>query len=166
MCDPRRLLVDRAATDVTCNIIGTVIDTTGRWWKGESHEDLVEYLRGYTSDAYPATSFARATCACGGSVFRLRSDRNEGGVQRTCVTCKKKHLVCDSGEYWADASPRTVKCPCGAAEYDVVVGFSHRENGDVRWLTVGNRCVRCGVLASCADWKIDYSPTEHLLTSA
>jgi hypothetical protein len=34
----------------------------------------------------------------------------------------------------------------------------------VRWVSLGLRCVQDGTLAVYADWKIDYSPTGHLLS--
>jgi hypothetical protein len=142
------------------------IDRTGRWWKGKTFDDLAEYLRQFTAGSYPVTTIVRCSCGCGGGAFRLRADSDEGGVERTCVACGLIHLVCDSEEYWDTAEPRRVTCPCRATVYEVAVGFALREDGDVRWITVGNRCVKCGVLASCADWKIDYAPTSHLLTSA
>jgi hypothetical protein len=37
-----------------------------------------------------------------------------------------------------------------------------RDNGDVRWITVGERCLACGILGAAIDWKVDYSPTDHL----
>jgi hypothetical protein len=58
------------------------------------------------------------------------------------------------------------QCPCGDEAFEVGVAFSLREDGDVRWITVGGLCVACGVLGAYADWKIDYSPTDHLLTAA
>jgi hypothetical protein len=30
--------------------------------------------------------------------------------------------------------------------------------------TFGERYMRCGVLGSFVDWKIDYGPTDHLFT--
>ena len=46
--------------------------------------------------------------------------------------------------------------------FELVVGFSHRDDGTVKWITVGLRCVDCGILDSPVDWKIDYSPASHL----
>jgi hypothetical protein len=34
----------------------------------------------------------------------------------------------------------------------------------VRWISLGLRCVQDGTLGVYADWKVDYSPTGHLLT--
>ncbi|MFI5896109.1 alpha/beta fold hydrolase [Actinoplanes sp. NPDC051513] len=37
---------------------------------------------------------------------------------------------------------------------------------EVRWISIGLRCLTDGTLGVYADWKIDYTPTAHLLTSA
>jgi hypothetical protein len=37
------------------------------------------------------------------------------------------------------------------------------EDGEVHWLYVGERCVRCGTLGCFAGWKIAYSPSKQLL---
>ena len=52
-----------------------------------------------------------------------------------------------------------------ARAFGIGVAFSLRDDGDVRWITVGGRCVACGGLGAYTDWKIDYSPTNHLLTA-
>ncbi|SPL94568.1 unnamed protein product [[Actinomadura] parvosata subsp. kistnae] len=46
------------------------------------------------------------------------------------------------------------------------MGFALRGDGEVRWVSVGLRCLRDGSLGVYADWKIDYSPTAHLLEPA
>ena len=50
----------------------------------------------------------------------------------------------------------------GPKAFEIAVAFSHREDASVRWVTVGERCTKCGVLGAAVDWKIDYPPTEHL----
>jgi hypothetical protein len=37
---------------------------------------------------------------------------------------------------------------------------------EVRWVSVGLRCVEDGVAGVYVDWKIDYAPTSHLFTNA
>lgn len=53
-------------------------------------------------------------------------------------------------------------CPCGVKLFELAVAFSHRDDGTVKWITVGRRCVDCGILGAAVDWKIDYFPTAHL----
>ena len=143
-----------------------MIDTSGKWWKGQDFDALVEYLRLYTQDGNPVGRVEQSNCTCGGDVFRLHADPDEGAARRTCAMCKAKAFIADSEEFWEEASPKLVKCPCGKSEYEVGVGFSLRSDGEVRWITVGNRCVSCGILAACADWKVDYAPTHHLFALA
>lgn len=143
------------------------IDTSGKWWKGSSFEDVAEYLRLYMEDSYPIGKVAQSVCACGSTTFTLRTDPTDGCAQRICTVCKKKTLICDSEEYWEDASPRKVRCPCKNDTFEVGVGFSFREGEeDIKWVTIGHRCTACGILASSADWEINYSPSLQLLDQA
>jgi hypothetical protein len=139
-----------------------VLDTSGRWWRGTEFADLIAYLRALTADGYPVAEVRQAGCRCGGKVFRLLCDPDEGCAQRVCTRCGEHAFIGDSAEYWADAEPEPVLCPCGSDEGEVGVGFSERGGGEVRWITIGHRCARCGVLGSPVEWKIDYAPTAHL----
>jgi hypothetical protein len=138
------------------------IDRSGTYWRGSAAEDIDEYLRAYTADGHPVDRIVHARCTCGGDEFTLRVDADAGGAQRQCARCKAKHLICDSDEAWEEAEPTSTRCPCKGVAFQIAVGFSHREDGPVRWITVGHRCVRCGTLGSSVDWEIDYAPTEHL----
>jgi ribosomal protein S27AE len=143
------------------------IDTSGKWWKGTDFADLAEYLRGFTADGYPADEIVQSVCTCGHTRFRVEGDPNEGCARRTCAACGAQTFIADSGEYWDEAEPVKLSCrPCRGRIFEVGVAFSKRENGDVKWITLGERCVRCGVLGSFVEWKIDYSPTDHLLSRA
>lgn len=105
-----------------------------------------------------------STCAnCGSDVFGLRGDWEEGVARRTCRRCGLKAFICDSEDHWSDATIRTCKCPCGGPDFNLAFGFCLRAEGEVRWVTVGERCINCGVLGSFVDWKIDYSPSAELL---
>ena len=46
-------------------------------------------------------------------------------------------------------------------EGEIGVGFTERDGGEVRWITVGRRCARCGVLGSPVEWAIDYVPMRR-----
>lgn len=142
-----------------------VIDTSGKWWKGEDFNDLAEYLRLLTEDGYPVQRVLEPECSCGERIFKLHRDATEGVARRTCVACGIKAFIGDSGEFWADARPRLVKCPCGNPTYQLGVGFALRDGGDIRWITVGQRCTACGILGSAVDWKVDHSPTDRLYTT-
>jgi hypothetical protein len=139
------------------------IDKSGPWWKGADFADLDEYLRQLHADGYPVGRVLQSVCACGRRTFRLEAEPDEGGARRTCVTCDASAFIGDSADYWDEGEPQPIVCPCGSALYEVGVGFAFREDGDVRWISVGVRCTACGVLSGPVDWKIDYGPTDHLL---
>ncbi|MFD3456504.1 hypothetical protein ACFWVC_30575 [Streptomyces sp. NPDC058691] len=100
---------------------------------------------------------------CGGRVFRVLVDDLEGGAQRECSGCGGRAFIADSEEYWADADPGTAGCPCGGEEFEAAVAFELTDDGSVRWVRVGLRCRRDRAVGVYADWKIDYSPADHLL---
>jgi hypothetical protein len=139
------------------------IDTSGEWWTGEDFADVVQYIRLYTEVGYPAGRVLQSVCTCGHTLFRLHGDPDQGCARRTCGACGRKAFICDSGEFWDEAEPVVCVCPCRGRLFEVGVGFSFRADGDVRWITVGQRCATCRVLGSFVDWKIDYGPTAHLL---
>lgn len=138
------------------------IDKSGKWWKGQNADDLVDYVRLLTQQGYPATKFAIARCACSTDRFRLYADQDEGCAKRQCTSCGKDAFICDSEDASEDASLKKVSCKCKKDVFDLVVGFSLRDTGEIKWITVGARCVFCGMLGSYIDWKIDYAPTDHL----
>ena len=140
------------------------IDKSGKWWKGEDFDDLAEYIKLLTADGYPAEKVMQSVCSCGNATFRLIADQEEGCAQRVCTACGKAVFIADSEEYWEEADPKKVRCPNWHVIFEVGVGFSFRQSGDVKWITVGQRCVKCGTLMSYVDWEIDYGPTDHLLS--
>jgi hypothetical protein len=81
------------------------------------------------------------------------------------VACARQAFIADSDEYSDKAAPGGAQFPCAEEAFELGVAFSLREGGDVRWITVGGRCVACGILGAYVDWKIDYSPTDLLLTA-
>jgi hypothetical protein len=139
------------------------IDKQGKYWKGTSFADLDEYIRAYTQEGYPAGTVKQSVCACGGASFQLEADPDEGCARRICSSCDKTEFIGDSAELWDEAEPETCVCPCKGVRFEIGIGFSLRQDGEVKWITVGERCLKCGVLGSFVNWKIDYSPTHHLL---
>ena len=141
-----------------------MIDKSGQWWKGENAEDLAEFVVAFSSLNYRADEVGRSICArCHATVFGARVDDDQGCAQRVCRACGLAAFIGDSEEWWADATPGDAACPCGAEDFEVAVGFSLIEGGELRWITVGARCVSCGAMGVYVDWKIDYEPSRHLL---
>ena len=139
-----------------------VIDRRGTWWTGSEASDVEEYLLGYTQDGYPADRYEQPRCTCSNAVFHLEADRDEGCARRTCVECGLDHFICDSGEFAEDAALQEMTCVCGQRAFDLGVAFSPRADGNVRWISVGVRCVACGVLGCPVEWEVDYAPTPPL----
>ena len=140
------------------------IDKSGKWWIGTSPDDIKEYLEAYTAKGYPAQAVRQAKCKCGSETLELFADDNEGCAKRVCISCGVEHFICDSGEYWSDATPEKWKCiECASTKANIGVGFSLYEDGEVRWLYVGERCLNCGILGCFAGWKVGYSPSKQLL---
>jgi hypothetical protein len=140
-----------------------VIDRTSEWWTGENFSDLAEYLRVVTAEGYPADRIRHSVCSCGGNIHGLRVDSVESVAQRTCVACGASAFIADSEEEWSEAQPESWQCVCGNDSAEVGVGFSLRSDGEVWWVTLGQRCASCGVLGVVVDWKISYGPSTHLL---
>lgn len=147
------------------------IDTTGEWWSGETADDIADYLGELAPGGYPVHRVVGSVCAvCAGTVFSIELDSSLVCARRTCADCGLTAYMLDSDEYWTDGDEtegtETVTCPCGADRFEAAVGFSLMEDQEIRWVSIGVRCVRDGVLGCCADWKIRYAPARHLLNRA
>jgi hypothetical protein len=133
---------------------------------GADFVDLAAYLRAITEEGYPARIVLQSSCGCRSTTFRLEADDTEGCARRTCSACGVQAFLGDSEELWDEAEPAAVACLCGADVLELGIGFSFSDDEEIRWITIGSRCVKCGLMDSPADWKIDYAPTEHLFEKA
>ncbi|MER6320437.1 hypothetical protein ABT237_42875 [Streptomyces sp. NPDC001581] len=125
--------------------------------------ELVAFLRDAV-DGRPVKIAPSVCGGCGWHVFLVLVDDVEGGAERECVACCSRAFIADSEEFWEAAEPGWAVCPCGGEEFETAVAFSLADDGSVRWVTVGLRCEKDGAAGVYADWKIDYSPTDHLLS--
>jgi hypothetical protein len=121
--------------------------------------ELAVFLRN-VDDNRPAKIVPCVCDGCGGRVFFVLVDEAE----RVCTGCGSRAFIADSEEFWEDADPGEACCPCGSGECETAVAFSLAGDGSVHWVTVGLRCQRDGAAGVYADWKIDYGPSDHLLT--
>jgi hypothetical protein len=143
------------------------IDKSGQYWRGENLADLAEYLRSFQAGGYPIADVIESICAdCKGQAFRLLADDDEGCVQRICLNCGSTSFIADSADASQDADLQPCECPCGGDNFAVAVGDAQRSDQEIRWISVGLRCLNDGTLGVYADWKIDYSPSSHLLSQA
>jgi hypothetical protein len=125
--------------------------------------DLAVFLRNWL-DGRPVKIVPSVCGECGGRVFFVLVDDGEGAAERVCAGCGGRAFIADSEEFWEDADPGEACCPCEGEEFETAVAFSLGDDGSVRWVTVGLRCQKDGAAGVYADWKIDYGPTDHLLT--
>lgn len=140
-----------------------MIDTTKKYWTGDSADDISEWLHLYSEDK--SMDVKSVLChSCGNDSFEVRVDQNESAIQVKCTKCGTKKILLDCDEVWGDAKPRLRKCSvCKTCKaFNVQVGFIRRENGSVKWVYIGNRCTNCGTLGSYLDWKINYEPTDEM----
>ena len=127
-------------------------------------KDLAEYVRAYQAGGYPVARVQELVCEkCQGTTFSVLVDDEEGCAAAMCRDCRHEHAIADSIDYLDDAELGECACPCGGEEFAVAVGFALRADGEVRWISVGLRCLADGTLGVYTDWKIDYGPTAHLL---
>ncbi|MEU5784580.1 hypothetical protein [Micromonospora lupini] len=134
---------------------------------GDNFTDLADYLREYQPGGYPVAQLKEMVCEqCGGKTFAVLADDEAGCAQARCLTCGDDVLIADSSDHWQDADPEECACPCGGETFQVAVGFALRADGEVRWISVALRCTQDGTLGVYTDWKIDYTPSQHLLIGA
>ena len=144
-----------------------MVTGTGDDRRGETFEDLAEYIRAYRAGGYDVAHVAESICGdCGGRGFEVVTDGDDG-AQRICVTCGNVAFIADSADYWEEEEVGDCTCPCGGTTFAVGLGLAMREDGvDVRWISVGLRCLTDGRLGVYADWKISYGPSGHLRLQA
>ena len=142
------------------------VSRRGAIWEGTEAADLDEYLRLFAAGGYDVAEVVHAACAaCGRSAsgFAVALDDEQGAAVRRCLSCHNEIPMLDSVDYLDDAELGDAACPCGHEAFDVAVGFALRNDAEVGWVSVGLRCHNDGLLGVYADWKIDYSPSRHLL---
>ncbi len=132
---------------------------------GDGQSDIREQLSDYSrANAYPIEHFADAICVCGGTIFVLFLDDNEGAAKRVCVACQNEHPIGDSEDYLEEAALEEAECPCGAGEFEITAGVAlYRQSDAVKWFYLGCRCVACGLVACYGDWKNESEDYRALL---
>lgn len=141
------------------------LEKRGEHYFSDSQDDIrTEVAQFSILKGYEATQFADALCQCGGKVFRLDTDEDEGAAVRTCIKCSGRHAIADSDEYLADAELQGHCCLCDEDHFEITVGVSlYPASQDVRWLYIGCRCPSCGLTGVYADWKNEYLDYRALL---
>jgi hypothetical protein len=137
----------------------------GKYWYGDSRADIrPELLRYSKRNEYPVQHFADAVCTCGGRLFTLEVDDDEGAAVRACVGCKDRHPIGDSADYLDEAELEKSECVCGEDVFEITAAVSlYDDSEDVRWLYLGCRCPACGLTGCYGDWKNEFNGYQELL---
>lgn len=142
------------------------LDKSGKLWHGDNFDDLAEYIRHFKAGGYPVDTVVESRCGeCDGRTFRVNIDEEEA-TQRACLACGAIAFIGDSAEHWSGTDHDSCACPCEGEEFAVAVGYALFNDGEVRWVSVGLRCLKDNTLGVYADTKIDYNPSRHLLSQA
>jgi hypothetical protein len=129
--------------------------------------DLAAYIRQYEAGGHPVQQVRDLVCnRCRGTVFLVSVDDDDFCAVATCRTCLADKPIADTVKRLRDAELGECDCVCGGEEFAVAVGFALTDDNQVRWVTVGLRCLADDVLGVILDWKIDDRPSAHLLTNA
>jgi hypothetical protein len=92
--------------------------------------------------------FRVSKCKCGSEVFRLKY--HQASAQRSCVSCGAEHFICEGEEWWNHYTPEEWKCKaCGANVCNLGVAFYIDDNDWVSFMTIGQRCGKCGKIGCC-----------------
>ena len=137
----------------------------GKYYYGNTQADIRDEVVRYSkANDYQAQQFADAMCQCGGRLFRLDMDENEGAAVRRCVNCNASHAIGDSDDYLEGAELEECACTCGSNVFEITVGVSlYDDSEDVRWLYLGCRCPKCGLTGVYGDWKNEFNDYRQLL---
>jgi hypothetical protein len=132
---------------------------------GDGPGDLEEYLRSLARLPEYVEEFRLARCVCGSVEFRFHADYREEVCRRTCVRCRVKHWMCDSGVYSKRARRQKWECPyCMEKVVNIGVRFLlYHDRCGVWFIEVGVRCVECGRMECPLSWKVAAGPAEGYL---
>ena len=131
--------------------------------RGSRADDIIWYINDYSEDLIDKTELV--SCKnCRLDNFSVTIGDAEGTIEVECTYCKEKRFLIDGKEYPADYCETVkVKCPeCNSTEFNVGVGFGHRNDNDMKWAYIGARCTNCGLLGCPVDCGVNDSPPDEL----
>jgi hypothetical protein len=137
----------------------------GEYDYSDSQADIRSALVQYSRDTdYVTEHYADAICICGGRLFELLLDEEEGAALRICQTCTHAHAICDSADYLDDADLEKCECLCGCQAFQITVGLTtFPDSDDTHWIFLGCRCPSCGLTGCYGDWKMEASSYKEML---
>jgi hypothetical protein len=138
------------------------IDKSGKWWKGTSQSDALEYLNELQPGGYPVDEVLPQHCQCGSTTFRVYRSTDDELSYLVCSDCGVKNFVTDSEEHDAGHKYELTKCPCRCTRSRVFLGVhSIGDKSVANWISIVVICDECGVLRSPLDWEFDTEKSEQ-----
>ena len=146
----------------------------GQYMYGDSASDIREMLAHPYHAALACTHFADVVCECGCGVFDLWIDDDYQEADFPCLGCDRNylfHLTDNDDHYEGDPKSDTTfrACPCDGdpnCRLEIVVGVCLEEGSDIpRQVSIGCRCVKCGLTGSYADWDNVRIPYQQVFAN-
>ena len=137
----------------------------GKYYYGETHEDIAEVLQRYSATIYPVAHTANSICECGCDTFTVLLNEDPGVVVRICLACDSEHGIGDADEYIDEVDEvHEMQCICGSNAFKITSAVAlYSESEDVRWFYVGLLCTKCGCTGCYSDWKNEFVGYKALL---
>lgn len=137
------------------------IDKSGKWWKGSTQADILEYLNELNPGGYAVDEVLPQTCECGGSTFRVHRNIDQELCYLVCSVCRSKTFVTDAEEYDLGEGYDLIKCSCGNTRMRVFLGVHSIDDIFIaNWMSLGVMCAKCGILGMPLDWEFDTDKSE------
>ena len=138
------------------------IDKSGKWWKAETQEDALEYLRALEPGGYTVDEVLVQRCECGSSAFRLHYSKDDELSYVVCCGCNTKTFITDSEEHTDDQEFDLIKCSCRSTRLRVFLGVHSIDDKTVaNWISIACICEKCGIIGSPLDWEFDTDRAEQ-----
>lgn len=138
------------------------IDKSGKWWKAETPEDALEYLRAIHPGGYTVDNVLPQECECGSSSFRVDRSEDDELSYLVCVACKTRTFVTDSGDFAGDQDFEPVRCAGRNADFRVFIGVHSIEDKPVaNWMNICLICEKCSVIGMVLDWEFDTDKSDQ-----
>jgi len=135
---------------------------------GTDASDLDELLgQDDGHEGFVAERVVHAVCGgCEGKVFFFAYDLGGGDhyVERRCVACGNRYVMLDASYAAPAEEPFIANCTCCREEFEIAVGFSQDDTGEVEYVSIALRCIADGLMYIHSDWLVSQSPSAYLLT--
>ena len=132
-----------------------MIDTSGKWWKGQNPDDIIEFLKSWSAECgYDTELYEPHKCKkCGETLFTVEGKWDEQLYRVTCAKCNETDYIEDSADLWNEVTEKTKKFKCkGHSLFYITLGYALREDQSKKVLFIGYLCSECGILGCFDDY--------------